>query len=65
MVTIKWIGPDGSLTAQDQGEEEARSVVTGVYESGDRLVVESTHGAVYALRLCKYVLGHAQVSRHR
>ena len=29
MFTIKWIGPDGSLKAQDSGEEEARLLVDG------------------------------------
>ena len=37
MFTIKWIGPDGSLKAQDSGEEEARLLVDGEYEEGDRL----------------------------
>ena len=32
MFTIQWIGPDGSLKAQDQGEDEARLVVNGEYE---------------------------------
>ena len=47
-VYIQWIGPDGSLKAQDQGEDEARLVVNGEYEEGDRLTVESTEDAVYA-----------------
>ena len=57
MFTIKWIGPDGSLKAQDSGEEEARLVVNGEYEPGDRLVVESTQEAVYAWLQIEDVLG--------
>ena len=57
MFTIKWIGPDGSLKAQDNGEEEARLVVDGEYEEGDRLIVESTQEAVYAWLQIEDALG--------
>ena len=61
MFTIKWIGPDGSLKAQDSGEEEARLVVKGEDEPGDRLVVESTQEAVYAWLQIEDVLGKSLV----
>ncbi len=61
MFTIKWIGPDGSLKAQDNGEEEARLVVDGEYEEGDRLIVESTQEAVYAWLQIEDALGKSLV----
>ena len=61
MFTIKWIGPNGSLKAQDNGEEEARLVVDGEYEEGDRLIVESTQEAVYAWLQIEDALGKSLV----
>ena len=61
MFTIQWIGPDGSLKAQDQGEDEARLVVNGEYEEGDRLTVESTEDAVYAWLQMEDALGRSLV----